>query len=149
MDFNIKEKSVKEKLISSILGLFRFLGLVLFCGVIATLSVAGLRYKVPEPKSTIKWVTIYETPVVGSGQTVSDMYGRIGPEGPIKPYDLVCAAKHLKGLDLEGKVAYEFNDVVFPAWFHAPGGWVSDDVVCSLDGDSIRTRYPEYKEIGS
>lgn len=143
--FYIKEKSVEKQ--SWFVGLAKFLGLILFCSAIAILSVVGLHYKVAQPET--KWVMIYEVNVSGTDQTISDMYGKIGPEGPIKPYDLVCAAKHLRGLDLEGKVVYEFDKVIFPAWFHAPGGWVSDDVTCSLDGHSIRTKYPQYKEIGS
>ena len=130
-------------------GLAKFLGLMFFCFVVATLSVAGLRYKVVQQPEKVIWKTIYETQVNGTDQTVSDLYGRIRPEGPIRPYDLVCAAKHLRGLDLEGKVAYEFDEVIFPAWFHAPGGMVSDDVTCSLDGDSIRRQFNNYKEIGS
>jgi hypothetical protein len=133
---------MKEWLVARWIGILRFFGLVFICGVVATLAVAGLRYKVT-PKET-PMVEIYSVEVSGTaGKTVSDIYSDIGPEGPIKPYDLMCAAHQLKGQ------GYGYTNVLFPAWFHAPGGMVSDETVCSLDGNSLRKKFPNYREIGS
>ena len=130
---------MKEKFFQGVVGFLKFAGLVLLCGTVATAAVFMLKYK-PEPEPMVE---IYSVRVENIGKTVEDIYGEISPEGPIKPYDLMCAAHELKGQD------YERKDVVFPAWFHAPGGYVSSDAVCSLNGDELRKDYPSYQEIGS
>lgn len=132
---------MKEWILSQWVGFLRFAGLVFLCGVVATMAVAGLRYKV-SPKEEVL-VEIYQVKVAGLGKTVSDIYQDIHPEGPIRPYDLMCAAHQLRGQ------GYSFDDVLFPAWFHAPGGFVSSETECSLDGNSLRKKFPNYQEIGS
>ena len=132
---------MKEWLVASWIGFLRFFGQVFICGIVATLAVAGLRYKVPPKEASM--MEIYSVNVRGTAKTVSDIYQDIGPEGAIKPYELMCAAHQLKGQ------GYSFENVLFPAWFHAPGGMVSDETVCSLDGNSLRREFPNYREIGS
>ena len=134
---------MKEWLVARWIGILRFFGLVFICGVVATLAVAGLRYKVPAEES---FKEIYLVQVSGTaGKTVSDIYSDIGPEGPIKPYELMCAARLLKS---SGEDSYHFTDVLFPGWFY-PGALVSDETECSLDGNSLRKKFPNYREIGS
>ena len=59
---------MKEWLVESLISLLRFLGLVFLCGIVATLAVAGLRYKVEEPpKEQSKLVSIFEIQVRGTG----------------------------------------------------------------------------------
>ena len=131
---------MKEKIFQTLMGLLRFLGLVLLCGTVATAAVFMLKYKPAEPAL----IEVYQIKVDGlQGKRVTDIYQDIRPEGPIRPYDLMCAAHKLKGQN------YSFDDVLFPAWFHAPGGMVSNDAECSLDGNSLRKKYSAYKEIGS
>lgn len=135
---------MKEWLVARWIGFLRFFGLVFICGVVATLAVAGLRYKVT-PKET-PMVEIYSVEVSGTaGKTVSDIYQDIGPEGAIKPYELMCAARRLTAGDSD---SYEFTEVLFPGWFY-PGALVSDETECSLDGNSLRKKFPNYREIGS
>ncbi len=135
---------MKEWLVARWIGLLRFFGLVFICGVVATLAVAGLRYKVPPKVTSMK--EIYSVQVSGTaGKTVSDIYQDIGPEGPIKPYDLMCASHRLESA---GSDSYEFTDVLFPGWFY-PSAMVSSETICSLDGDSLRKKFPSYREIGS
>jgi hypothetical protein len=108
--------------------------------------VAGLRYKVEEPPSE-KLVSVFEIKVQGTaGKVVSDIYGDIGPSGPIRPYELMCAAHRLQSAS--DPKNYVFQDVLFPAWFY-PGDLVSQETVCSLDGNSLRKKFPNYQEIGS
>ena len=132
---------MKEWILSQWVGFLRFAGLVFLCGVVATLAVAGLRYKVPE--NSMK--ELYSVQVSGIGKTVSDIYQDIGPDGPIRPYDLMCAAQRLKS---SGEDSYHFTDVLFPGWFY-PSAMVSSETICSLDGDSLRKKFPSYREIGS
>ena len=131
---------MKEKIFQVLVGLSRFLGLVLLCGTVATAAVFMLKYKPAEPAL----IEIYQVEVDGlRGKKITDIYQDIGPSGPIRPYDLMCAAHKLQGQN------YEFENVLFPAWFHAPGGMVSNDAECSLDGSKLRKKYSSYKQIGS
>jgi hypothetical protein len=135
---------MKENLV----GLGRFLGLVLICTIVATLAVAGLRYKVePEKQAEQQLVSVFEIEVQGTaGKVVSDIYGDIGPSGPIRPYELMCAAHQMRSAVEPAR--YSFEDVLFPGWFY-PGDLVSPDTECSLDGNSLRKKFPNYQEIGS
>ena len=134
---------MKEWIVGQLIGLIRFAGLVLLCGIVATLAVAGLRYKIT-PKET-PMVEIYSVQVSGIGKTVSDIYQDIGPEGPIRPYELMCAAHRLTAT---GGDTYDFSDVIVPGWFY-PSAMVSSETICSLDGNSLRKKFPNYQEIGS
>ncbi len=138
---------MKEWLVARWIGILRFCGLVFICGVVATLAVAGLRYKVEPEKQPEQLVSVFEIEVQGTaGKVVSDIYGDIGPSGPIRPYDLMCAAHQMRSA--VEPVRYSFEDVLFPAWFY-PGDLVSPDTICTLDGESLRKRFPNYQEIGS
>lgn len=125
------------------LGVLRFLGLVLICTTVAVFSVYALNYRI-QNEMVDEMVVLYQISVEGTGKNVSELYNSIGPEGPILPYQLICATTQLKGSN------YSFDNVIFPAWFHAPGGTkVSSDTFCSLDGQSVRDKFPDYQEIGS
>lgn len=92
---------------------------------------------------------LYTFQVVGTGKTVSDLYSSIGPDGPIKPYDLMCGSSVLHNLGINGEGGYDHQNVLYPAWFHAPGTYVSQDTICSLDKEELKKLFPEFKEIGS
>lgn len=96
-----------------------------------------------------KLVELYSIKILGTGKTVSEIYSMIGPEGPIKPYDLMCASRTLKNLGINEEYSYSYQKVLYPAWFHAPGTYVSEDTECSLVGDDLRGKYTNFQEIGS
>ena len=123
-----------------ILGVLRFLGLVLICTTVAVFSVYGLSYRISPPRNEM--VVLYQISVEGTGKNISELYNSISPEGPLFPYQLMCATKALKGS------GYSFENVIFPAWFY-PGSTVSNGTFCSLDGQSVRDKFPDYQEIGS
>lgn len=94
-------------------------------------------------------VLLYGIDVKGTGKTVSDIYSSIGPEGPIKPYDLQCASSTLHNLGINGEGGYDHQNVIYPAWFHAPGTYVSSDTICTLKIEELQVLFPGFKEIGS
>jgi len=87
---------MKEKIFQTLMGLLKFLGLVLLCGTVATAAVFMLKYR-PNPSDPVM-IEIYQIKVDGlQGKKVTDIYQDIRPEGPIRPYDLMCAAHKLQG----------------------------------------------------
>lgn len=143
-----------EALKSWIWGAVKFVLLVTFCGIMAVLSVAGLQFTKPKPTAEAKTrlISINNVKVDNMGK-VKDVYGKIDPAGPIRPYDIYCASKLMMNGPGDSSYPYAYSLIIYPMWFY-PSVLVSPETVCTRNTSKLRSDYVlnparYYREIAS